>query len=203
MALVALLRGVNVGGYRSFRPSVLARQLRRFDVVNVGAAGTFVVRKRVSQAKFRAELARRLPFDTHVMMCSGTDVLRLTSSSPLAGEPAGPHIVPFVSVLARRRQPSSPLPQNFPATGEWGLRIVGQQGRFVFGVYRRQMRAISYLAQLDQLFGVPVTTRNWSTITALARLLEASRRSSTATTARRARASNRGGRLTKSRGDAT
>ena len=42
-ALVVFLRGVNVGGHRTFRPSVVAKELRKFDVVNVGAAGTFVV----------------------------------------------------------------------------------------------------------------------------------------------------------------
>jgi uncharacterized protein (DUF1697 family) len=171
MALVVFLRGVNVGGYRTFRPSLLARQLRRFDVVNVGAAGTFVIRHPVSRATLRAELARRLPFETHVMICSGTEVLRLASSNSLAGEPSGPDVVSFVSVLAKRREPAMPFPLRFPPTGAWGLKIVGQQGRFVFGIYRREMRAIRHLAQLEQLFGVPATTRNWNTIMAVAQLL--------------------------------
>jgi uncharacterized protein (DUF1697 family) len=42
MALVVFLRGVNVGGHRTFRPSILARELSDYGVVNVGAAGTFV-----------------------------------------------------------------------------------------------------------------------------------------------------------------
>jgi hypothetical protein len=33
------------------------------------------------------------------------------------------------------------------------------------------MRAIGYLGKLDRLFGVPATTRNWNTITAIARVL--------------------------------
>jgi len=177
MALVVLLRGVNVGGHRILRPSAVAHQLRRFDVVNVGAAGTFVVRKPVSRETLRAEFARLLPFDTRVMICSGADVLSLVSSSPLADEPRGPHIVPFVSVLAARREPSASLPHRFPARGRWGLRVVGQQGRFVFGVYRREMRAVRYLTQLDRLFGVPVTTRNWNTVATIARLLQASQAS--------------------------
>ncbi len=45
MALIVFLRGVNVGGHRTFRPSMLARELSDYDVVNVGAAGTFIVRK--------------------------------------------------------------------------------------------------------------------------------------------------------------
>ena len=41
MALVVLLRGANVGGHRTFRPSTLAGQLKHFGVVNIGAAGYF------------------------------------------------------------------------------------------------------------------------------------------------------------------
>jgi len=34
------------------------------------------------------------------------------------------------------------------------------------------MKTIRYLGTLDRLFGVPVTTRNWNTITAIAKVLE-------------------------------
>ena len=175
MALVVFLRGVNVGGHRTFRPSVLARQLHAFDVVNVGAAGTFVVRGEVSQKTFRAELARRLPFDTHVMIFSGDDLLRLASSNPFSARPPTPNLIHFVSVLAKARRPSSTLPHCVPATGAWELMVLGQQDRFVYGVYRRTMRAIRHLARLDRLFDTPATTRSWSTIRAVAGVLETSR----------------------------
>src|SRR2546430_17121331 len=45
MALIVFLRSVNVGGHRAFRPSILARELSDYDVVNVGAAGTILVSK--------------------------------------------------------------------------------------------------------------------------------------------------------------
>ena len=172
MALVVLLKGINVGGHRTFRPSVLANELRRFDVVNVGAAGTFVIRKPVSRTKLRSELRRRLPFEADVMICDGSDILRVTSGDPFAGQPAGPTIVRFVSVLAKRRQPSTAVPLSLPSRGEWCLRVLAQQERFVFGLYRRQMKAIGYLGQLEKLFGVPVTTRNWNTVLAIARILK-------------------------------
>lgn len=171
-ALVVLLKGVNVGGHRTFRPSVLAKALRRYDVVNVGAAGTFVVRKRISRAKLRAELIRRLPFDAHVMMCSGRDILRLVSRDPFAGQPSGRAILQFVSVLARRPRASAGVPLNVPSEGEWCVKVLARQDRFVIGLCRRQMKAIGYLGQLETLFGVPVTTRSWSTISTIARLLE-------------------------------
>jgi hypothetical protein len=65
MVLVVFLRGVNVGGHRTLRPSVLARELSEYDVVNVGAAGTFIVRKPESRAKFRAALLPKLPFEAN------------------------------------------------------------------------------------------------------------------------------------------
>src|SRR5580704_450692 len=75
MALVVLLRGVNVGGHRTFRPATLAKQLKHLDAVNIGAAGTFVIRRPVTRAKLRAELARRLPFDAEIMICQGHESL--------------------------------------------------------------------------------------------------------------------------------
>lgn len=172
MALVVLLKGLNVGGHRTFRPSVLARELKHLDIVNVGAAGTFVVRKSVPRATLRAEIARRVPFEADVMICSGGAVLRLTALDPFAGRPTRPDIIHFVSVLAKRRQPSSPIPLDIPAGGKWCVRVLGQQDQFVYGMYRREMKAIRYLGELENVFGGPVTTRNWNTIQAIARILE-------------------------------
>ncbi|HEY3053576.1 MAG TPA: hypothetical protein VGK04_09345, partial [Thermoanaerobaculia bacterium] len=68
-----------------------------------------------------------------------------------------------------RSAPSTPM--SFPSSGQWLLKILARDNRFVFGVYRRHMKVISYLGTFDRLFGVPVTTRNWNTITAIARVL--------------------------------
>src|ERR1019366_7616601 len=77
MASVVFFRAVNVGGHQRFQPSVLAKQLADFGVVNVGAAGTFVVRQNVSQATLRAEILRRLPFEPELVVCPARDVLAL------------------------------------------------------------------------------------------------------------------------------
>jgi len=172
MALVVLLRGVNVGGHRTFRPTTLAGQLKHLGAVNIGAAGTFVIRQPVTQAQLRAELARRLPFDTEIMICQGRDIVRLMSQDHFADQPMRPDIVRFVSVMAQRPRSAPATPLNLPASGEWLLKILAVDRRFVFGVYRRHMKAISCLGTLDRLFGVPVTTRNWNTITAIARVLD-------------------------------
>ena len=172
MALVVFLRGVNVGGHRTFRPSLLAKELSNYDVVNVGAAGTFVVRKPRSRATFRAALLRKLPFEAEVVLCDGRDLIGLETENPFGTEPARPDIVRFVSILAKAGRVRTSIPISLPPGREWFLRVIASKNRFVFGVYRRHMKTISYLGQIDKLFGVPATTRNWNTIVAIVRILK-------------------------------
>lgn len=109
MAIVVFVRGANVGGHRRFRPALLAKELQRFDVVNVGATGLFVVRNPGSGRTFRSELVRRLPFDTHVVLCEGKDVLALESRSPFQRIAVDREHVRFVSIL------TGPVPKRLPA----------------------------------------------------------------------------------------
>lgn len=171
MALVVFLRGVNVGGHRTFRPSVLARDLRAFDVVNVGAAGTFVVRKPGSRAKLRAALLRRLPFEAVVVLCEGRDLIRLAAEDRFGTAGSRPGVVRFVSILARAGQVPA-LPISLPAGPKWLVRVHGLHGRFMLGMYRRHMKTIGYLGQLDRQFGARATIRNWNTIMAVVRILQ-------------------------------
>ena len=102
MALVVFLRGINVGGHRTFRPTILARGLSDYGLVNVGAAGTFVVRKPGSRARFRAALLRKLPFEAEVVRCDGRDLLLLVEKkNPFATEPSRPDVLRFVSILSK------------------------------------------------------------------------------------------------------
>ena len=172
MALVVFLRGVNVGGHRTFRPSVCARELSAYDVVNVGAAGTFVVWSPGDIAKFRAELLRKLPFDAEIVSCEGRDLIRLTKKNPFGTEPSAPDVVRFVSILAEADGVRPHLPIALPTEGEWLVRLIASDKQFVFGEYRRHMKTIGYLGQIDRLCGAKATTRNWNTIMAIVGILK-------------------------------
>ena len=39
-------------------------------------------------------------------------------------------------------------------------------------MYRRHMKTIGYLGQIDKLYGAPATTRTWNTIAAILRILK-------------------------------
>lgn len=172
MALIVFLRGINVGGYRTFRPSMLARELAAYDVVNVGAAGTLVVRKPGSRTKFLAELRRKLPFGVKVASCDASDLIRLEMENPFENDPSDPNIVRFVSILSEPNQGKASLPVALPGDEEWFVQIKGARNRLVFGVYRRRMKTIRYLGQIDELFGAPATTRSWNTILSVLRILK-------------------------------
>ena len=151
-------------------------------MLNVGAAGTFVVRKPVvrtagARAKFRAVLLRKLPFEAEIVLCDGRDLLRIETENPFGTQPSSPEIarpdvVRFVSILSKAGGVRASLPVTFPSDGEWLVRVIACEGQFVFGEYRRHMKTIGYLGQIDKLYGVPATTRNWNTMIAIMRILK-------------------------------
>jgi uncharacterized protein (DUF1697 family) len=184
MASIVFLKGVNVGGHRTFRPSLLASEMAELGVMNIGAAGTFVVWKSNNQAKLRQEFLRRLPFETEVRVCSANDVLRLAAARPFVSEPSGSDIVRFVSVLPKQPRVPPALPINLPAGENWLVRLVKIRGRFAFGLYRRNMQTIRLLGQIEKHLGGSVTTRNWNTFSNLFEILKTKQQSPHPRTAR-------------------
>jgi hypothetical protein len=172
VALVVLLRGVNVGGHRTFRPTALAGELLHLDAVNIGAAGTFVIRRSVGRAQLREEIAGRLPFEAEITICGGREIVGLLSRDFFKDHVVRPDMVRFVSVLSRAPRSPPGLPLSLPPRGRWLLKVLSRHGRFVVGLYRRQMKVIGYLGMLDRLFGATAITRNWNTIGAIAKVLE-------------------------------
>ena len=191
MAWVVFLRAVNVGGANRCQPARIAKQLAKFGVVNIGAVGTFVVREDVSESTLRAAIARQLPFKCEIMICPAKQIVDLMRRDPFSRQPSGPNITRFVNVLHKplrkriafdllrtsniehQRSQLPSLPVSMPSDNDWLLKIIAIRGRFVLGLYRRQMKAISYLGKIEKVLGVPVTTRSWSTIEKVLKTLEA------------------------------
>ena len=120
-------------------------------------------------------MLRKLPFEAGVVLCNGRDIIRLETENPFGTEPLPPDVVRFVSILSKAGGVRAPLQVRFPPDGDWLVRVMASKGQFVFGVYRRHMKTIAYLGQIDKLYGVPATTRNWNTIIAIVRILKGQR----------------------------
>lgn len=161
-AYVIFIRAANVGGSSVFSTAELAKTL---DLVNIGAAGTFVSSRRVSVA----EVSVALPFALDVVIQPAAAVLRLVDAGPPAA-PAGVQV--FVSVLlaAAKRSPRLPLVQ--PPGRPWALRVVAKRGPFVVSLRRiEQQRGLDLSAVLERAYGVRATTRGWPTFERIATAL--------------------------------
>jgi uncharacterized protein (DUF1697 family) len=168
MPSVVFLRGVNVGGHRTFRPSLVAQHLAHHGAINVGAAGTFVIG--TPGPRFKADLRRSLPFQTEIIMVDASEIQALVAQQPLPDAPP-PDTVPFVAILPNPADPGTDLPISLPPDGEWLVRLIDTRQHFVLGLYRRHMKTIGQLGKIDHVFGVKVTTRTWNTILRIGEIL--------------------------------
>jgi uncharacterized protein (DUF1697 family) len=167
---VVFFRAVNVGGHQSFQPAKLAKELGNLGVVNIGAAGTFVVHEKVSQAQLREEILRRLPFKPELMICPGPDVLALARGDWFGDAAAGKDLGRFVTVLQKAPRTKPSLPFEQPAGKKWEVRLVATTGQFVLSV--RRLGQTYSNAVVERHLGVSATTRNWNTIEAIRKVLE-------------------------------
>jgi hypothetical protein len=108
------------------------------------------------------------------MICRGSEILRLAATNAFAGEPGDRSVMQFVTVLAKRPAGRAATPIVIPPAGEWEFRVLDHVDRFVIGICRRQMKAIGHFGQLEKIFGCSGTTRSWSTVLKIARVLEES-----------------------------
>jgi uncharacterized protein (DUF1697 family) len=171
MSSVVFLRAVNVGGANQCRPAILARDLEQFDVFNIGAVGTFVVRKDVSESTLRAAIAKKLPFKCAIMICPGKQIIDISRENPLKGEP-GADIQGHVTVLAKPPIKTVKLPVYVPSRDSWEIKIARVVGPVVICLRRRVANGRLYPNEVvEKYFGIPATTRNWNTIEKVAKIL--------------------------------
>src|SRR5215831_21376678 len=128
MRWVVFLRAVNVGGGNLCRPALLAKQLSKFGVRNIGAVGTFVVREDVSESTLRNAIANKLPFKCEIMICPAREIIKLASKDPFARQPSGADIIHFVMVLHKPLPASSHVTRHsslcLPSANRWMLKII-------------------------------------------------------------------------------
>ena len=173
MSLVVFLRGVNVGGHKAFQPSVFARKLGGLEVKSVGAAGTFIVRGNVGERTVRSEFVKHLPFDAHVIICMGRELVDLVRDDPFHDHALDEDIKGFVSVLESRPGGRPRLPIHQPEGKGWQVAVIAVHGRFAVSLLRKTGRTLVYPNEVvEKRFEVVATTRSWNTILRLRHDLE-------------------------------
>lgn len=163
MTHVVFLRGANVGGNNVFRPAQFARALKHLDLVNVGAAGTFIVRAPSSTAEIKRELAKKLPFACEIMVRPAREIRALVNDKPFDGVEFTKDLRGWVGVLGAKPKISPTLPFIVAPGGEWALRMDRVDGHFAYGLWRRTNKMTIPANQVEKVLGVPVTVRWWET----------------------------------------
>lgn len=171
---VALLRGINVGGRKKVSMPVLKAL---FESMGFGGVRTYINSGNVvfgaadSASSIESltggierEIEKTFGFPVDVVVRSAADLERILAANPFAaeGDPAGLHLhVGFmrgVPVQAGIDKLAAFANENDE------FRVVGEE---VYVVFRQGMRDSKLGNQLPKI-GVPVTLRNWNTVTKLA-----------------------------------
>lgn len=173
MTFVVFLRGVNVGGTKRFSPSLLARELATLDVVNLGAAGTFVVRRGASEASVRKAFVGKLPFEAEMMVCPAKEIIAALDERPFGVEAPTADLKWYVTVMATPPVGPPRLPIQRPDSDAWEVRVLAISGRLAFSAWHRRGKNVLYPNEvIEKTLGIPATTRNWSTLVSVGRILD-------------------------------
>ena len=171
-AFAVFLRGVNVGGNKKFSPAALAKDLAELEAVNVGAAGTFVMRKAKSEAALKRELAARLPFEAAMAVVPGDALLELCRRDPFPKAPGGDDVRRMLAVLTSDAAKKPKLPMRRPDGQDWQMHLVKHSHPFVLYFWRPDRAHMLYTDLVEREFGVPATSRTWNTIEKIRTILE-------------------------------
>jgi uncharacterized protein (DUF1697 family) len=171
MALVVFFRAVNVGGYQKFQPGLLAKEMAEFGVVNIGAAGTYVVRMEISESKLRKEILSRMPFKPELIICSGAEVEKIACDDCWPKAPAGKDIQRFVTAMTGAPATKPLLPLQKPDDAAWEVKVAALVGQFALSYRRPGPRGIYPNAIVEKAYGVAATTRSWNTIGSICKKL--------------------------------
>src|SRR5258706_7844026 len=154
MPHVVFLRAANVGGKNVFRPAQLVADLAHLDVVNVGAAGTFVVRGPASAAAIRREILARLPFEPGIAVRPAREIVALVQSRPFARVKLTKDLRAWVAVLCGRAAARPTLPLDRPAGKQWSVRVDRLEGAYAIGLLQRREKVSLYPNQVvEQALG--------------------------------------------------
>jgi uncharacterized protein (DUF1697 family) len=173
MAHVVFLRAANVGGKNVFRPAQLAAALAHLEVVNVGAAGTFVVRAAASATAIRREFLSRLPFEPAIAVRPASELIALVRSAPFKGIAFSKDLRGWAAVMTGKPRSKPSLPLTRPAGKNWSVRFDRIEGPYALGLWQRRGDGFVSPNQLvEDTLGVPATMRFWETFERVAGLVE-------------------------------
>ncbi len=166
------MRAANVGGHQTFKPAALAKDLSHLGAVNLGAAGTLVIREKISATALRKEISGRLTFKPEMFIVPGAELIELFESKPFGDHVATKQEREFLTVMEKASKKIPPLPFYQPAGQDWQVSLLEVRNRFVLSLWRHLCGNIIYPNQVvEKQLGVPATSRSWNTVADICEVL--------------------------------
>jgi len=175
---VALLRAINVAGHARIPTAELALLFTAagaLDVTSCGHAGNLLFSARRGAAaaivaRVRDELGRRQGERPAIVLRTAAELAALASAQPFLGCGAVRGDKLYVTFLTRRPRVEPRLPLESAVER---LKVLERRGREVLLLSRPKPSGFYSLpnAFVEIAYGVPATTRNWSTVTRIAKRL--------------------------------
>jgi uncharacterized protein (DUF1697 family) len=142
------------------------------EVVNIGAAGTFIVPVRIAPAKLRARIREALSFTPEIMIFPARAILELIESAPFNPHDLVDGARPCVTIMSSVPAGSPKLPLHAPSRADWEVKVQRVSGCAALSLWRPRGKHILYPnAVIEKAFGIQGTTRSWSTIEKIGRIL--------------------------------
>lgn len=164
MPSVVFLRAVNVGKANRMSVAALAAAI---DAVNLGAAGTLVIARKIAEPALRRAVQAQVPFAVEMAIVRGSDVVKLVEEASFTDEKCDRR---FVTVLLDAPKVEPRLPVEEPA-GDWQVRIVAIRGRCVLSLWRRHAKLLYPNQVIEKRWDVRATTRSFDTLVKAAAIL--------------------------------
>jgi uncharacterized protein (DUF1697 family) len=173
-AIVALLRGINVGGRNTVPMAALKKTFEAMgfrDVRTVLASGNVVFEAIGRDPQLDLEISQGLEkafgFPVPVILRTVRELRAIVASEPFKGAPSGPNVRLYVTFLAQKKPGLSGLR---PPSSVKGVSIVRVSPGEIFSVVTLSpgVGTPDLMAFLEKAVGKEVTTRNWQTVAKLA-----------------------------------
>jgi uncharacterized protein (DUF1697 family) len=175
---VAFLRAVNVAGHARVAMADVCKVFAKAgcrDVRSVGHAGNLLWTQaagKVPEERLRVLLGRLLGESPELMVRTARDMSRIVEADPFGALASDKAIKLYVAFLARKPKQVPPLPVKLEKDA---LELVAVTGREAYVVSRRKPGTVMYGFPnqfVEKTLGVPATSRNWSTVVRVARMVK-------------------------------
>jgi uncharacterized protein (DUF1697 family) len=173
-AIVAFLRGINVGGRNTVPMAVLKKAFETMgfrDVRTVLASGNVIFEATGKDPRLDLTISPGLEkafgFPVTVVLRRARELRAIVASEPFKGVPSGPDVKLYVTFLATKKPGLSGLQPHSSAKGVRIVRVVPGE---IFSVVTLSpgVGTPELMAFLEKAVGHEVTTRNWQTVIRLA-----------------------------------